>query len=75
MEFTYNTPVTLAFDLLRIFYPTGPIMVLEFYPAWFDCEGQLPHQTLDATVFTSAVEDVLRQNASLSIYPVFGGTK
>lgn len=50
-------------------------MVLEFYPAWFDCEGQLPHQTLDATVFASAVEDVLRQNASLSIYPVFGGTK
>ncbi len=75
LEFTYDTPLFAAFDLLRWYYPTGPIMVLEFYPAWFDCEGILPHQTLDPTVFANAVDGVLSYNASLSIYPVFGGTK
>lgn len=48
-------------------------MVLEFYPAWFDTEGH-PHQTLNPTVFTDVVREILAYNASINIYPVFGGT-
>jgi len=73
LEFTYWTPPRIAFDIMRHFYPTGPLMVLEYYPAWFDQES-LPHQTLSATVFAEAVDHLLSLNASLNIYPVFGGT-
>ncbi len=50
-------------------------MVLEIYPAWFDCEGIIPHQTLDPVVFGNAINALLALNSSVSIYPVFGGTK
>lgn len=73
LEFTYNVPTNLAFSILRFFYPTGPIMVMEFYPSWFDCEGE-PHNILSADIFAAAVDNILKQNVSLSIYPIFGGT-
>ena len=74
LELTYDTPFSLAFDLLRLWYPTGPKMVMEVYPAWFDLEGVRPHVTLDPVIFSQAMDELLAINASLSFYPVFGGT-
>lgn len=66
--------IIINYELLYSYYPSGPIMVMEFYPSWFDCEG-FPHQILDSTLFAESVDNILKNNGSINIYPIFGGTK
>jgi len=76
LELTYNTPFSLAVDELRFWYPTGPIMIMEVYPGWYNIEGARPPQTLDPVLFANSMDELLSLdfNASLNIYPLFGGT-
>jgi len=74
LEVPYYVPPGPALELMRLYYPKGPILVMEYYPAWFDREGHLPHETLSSSIFCKAMDNLLSYNVSLSIYPVFGGT-
>jgi beta-galactosidase len=62
-----------AFETLRKFQKTGPLMNGEFYPAWFDMWGY-PHRTTNVNGFIGDLEYMLKNNESFSIYMAHGGT-
>ena len=75
VEMPYWVPPVFSFDMVRLFYPRGPLIVMETYSGFFDLEGN-PHQTLDGHVFATHMKRFLSApgNASLSIYMAFGGS-
>lgn len=62
-----------AFETLRKFQKTGPLMNGEFYPAWFDMWG-MPHHRTNVGGFIGDLETMLENNQSFSIYMAHGGT-
>jgi beta-galactosidase len=62
-----------AFDTLRKFQKTGPLMNGEFYPAWFDVWGR-PHRKSNINNFIGDLDAMLKNDRSFSIYMAHGGT-
>jgi beta-galactosidase len=62
-----------AFDTLRQFQKTGPLMNGEFYPGWFDTWG-VPHQDKPIDRAISDLSFMLDHGYSFSIYMAHGGT-
>lgn len=62
-----------AFEKLRAFQPTGPLMNGEYYPAWFDMWGR-KHRTGATGPIVADLEYMLENRHSFSIYMAHGGT-
>jgi beta-galactosidase len=62
-----------AFEALREYQPTGPLMNGEYYPAWFDMWGR-KHHTGAAEPIVADLEYMLANRHSFSIYMAHGGT-
>lgn len=62
-----------AFETLRKYQKTGPLMNGEYYPAWFDMWG-VPHRTTNVANFIGDLDYMLQRNQSFSIYMAHGGT-
>lgn len=62
-----------AFETLRKFQKSGPLMNGEFYPAWFDMWGY-PHRTTNVDNFIGDLAWMLENHMSFSIYMAHGGT-
>jgi beta-galactosidase len=62
-----------AFETLRKFQKTGPLMNGEYYPAWFDMWGR-GHRFSNVGNFIGDLESMLKQDRSFSIYMAHGGT-
>jgi beta-galactosidase len=62
-----------AFETLRHFQKTGPLMNGEYYPAWFDQWGR-KHRTGDPKPYLADLEYMLHHGQSFSIYMAHGGT-
>ncbi|MEO7931943.1 MAG: beta-galactosidase [Chthoniobacterales bacterium] len=62
-----------AFETLRKFQKTGPLMNGEFYPAWFDVWGG-HHRKSDVNSFIGDLKYMLQNDHSFSIYMAHGGT-
>lgn len=62
-----------AFETLRKFQKTGPLMNGEYYPGWFDTWGK-PHHTGSVDDYLSDMEYMLKNGMSFSIYMAHGGT-
>ena len=61
------------FEKLRVLQTEGPLMCGEFYPGWFDTFGA-PHHYGKTDGYLKALEYMLKNNASFSIYMAHGGT-
>ena len=62
-----------AFETLREFQKTGPLMNGEYYPAWFDMWGR-KHRTGAIHPIIADLEYMLKNHHSFSIYMAHGGT-
>jgi len=62
-----------ALNTLREVRPSGPLMVSEFYPGWFDSWGK-PHHTGDTTNLVKNLAWMLDHHVSFSLYMAHGGT-
>jgi beta-galactosidase len=62
-----------AFEKLRKFQKTGPLMNGEFYPGWFDSWGG-KHRVGNMASYLSDLEYMLKGGMSFSIYMAHGGT-
>jgi beta-galactosidase len=62
-----------AFETLRAYQPTGPLMNGEYYPAWFDMWGR-KHRTGASEPIVSDLEYMLKNRHSFSVYMAHGGT-
>lgn len=62
-----------AFAKLREYLPLGPLMVAEFWNGWFDHWGEAPH-TRPPEEAAQALEEILAEGASVSLYMGHGGT-
>jgi beta-galactosidase len=62
-----------AFETLRKFQKTGPLMNGEYYPAWFDSWGR-KHRTGAPGPIVADLEYMLQNRHSFSIYMAHGGT-
>jgi beta-galactosidase len=62
-----------AFQALRKYQKTGPLMNGEFYPGWFDTWGN-KHRTGDLGRYLGDLEYMLKNGMSFSIYMAHGGT-
>lgn len=62
-----------AFETLRKFQKTGPLMNGEYYPAWFDVWGR-KHRTGAAAPIVADLDYMLKNRHSFSIYMAHGGT-
>ena len=62
-----------AFEALRKWQKTGPLMNGEFYPAWFDMWGR-KHRVGNMNGYLSDLEYMLKNGMSFSIYMAHGGT-
>ena len=62
-----------AFEALRKFQKTGPLMNGEYYPAWFDTWGH-KHRTGAIKPVIDDLQRMLENRNSFSIYMAHGGT-
>ena len=62
-----------AFEKLKTFQKTGPLMNGEFYPGWFDAWGRAHHQG-DTAQYLADLKYMLDHRNSFSIYMAHGGT-
>uniref|UniRef100_K1PC55 Beta-galactosidase-1-like protein 2 n=1 Tax=Magallana gigas TaxID=29159 RepID=K1PC55_MAGGI len=61
------------FRMIREWSPEFPLMVMEFWPGWFDHWGQ-PHKGLDIPAFEACLSGVLDAGGSFNMYMFHGGT-
>lgn len=69
----FGSNATGAFEKLRQWQPTGPMMCGEFWCGWFDHWGE-PHHSRPAEDAARTLDEILAQDASVSIYMFHGGT-
>ncbi len=62
-----------AFERLREFQSTGPLMNGEYYPAWFDMWGRR-HRTGEPGPIVADLQAMLAKRRSFSLYMAHGGT-
>lgn len=61
------------FKALRKFQPDGPLMCAEYWNGWFDHWGERHHRRSPEEA-AKCLDEILRQNASVSVYMMHGGT-
>ncbi|XP_062577620.1 beta-galactosidase-1-like protein 2 [Saccostrea cucullata] len=61
------------FKMIREWSPEFPLMVMEFWPGWFDHWGQ-PHKGLDIPAFEACLSGILDAGGSFNMYMFHGGT-
>lgn len=69
----FGSRASEAFKKLREYQPDGPLMCTEFWNGWFDHWGER-HHTRPAHDAAQALEEILEQGASVSLYMFHGGT-
>ncbi|MBB6637123.1 beta-galactosidase [Cohnella thailandensis] len=62
-----------AFRKLREYRPEGPLMCMEFWNGWFD-HWMEEHQTRPAGEVADALDELLKEGASVNFYMFHGGT-
>ncbi|MEC0238987.1 beta-galactosidase [Paenibacillus dokdonensis] len=62
-----------AFEKLREYQPEGPLMCMEFWNGWFD-HWMEEHQSRPADDVAEALDEMLREGASVNFYMFHGGT-
>ncbi|GIP27549.1 beta-galactosidase [Paenibacillus sp. J23TS9] len=62
-----------AFEKLREYQPEGPLMCMEFWNGWFD-HWMEEHQSRPAEDVAEALDEMLREGASVNFYMFHGGT-
>lgn len=67
INFGSGTDPTSYFETLRIYQPTGPLFVTEFWDGWFDHWGESHHTADSDTVCTTLDEILAYENASVSM--------
>ncbi len=74
----FGSRAALAFETLRRWQPTGPLMCTEFWLGWFDHWGGPHHSApIDARVgdvSSQVLDDILSAGASVNLYMAHGGT-
>lgn len=86
LNFGVGTDVTAAFEVLRMWQPTGPLFVTEFWYAvvqnasdsapragWFDHWGE-HHHVVPSDQVAETLSAILSYNASVNFYMYHGGT-
>ncbi|XP_060069165.1 beta-galactosidase-1-like protein 2 [Ylistrum balloti] len=61
------------FDMIREWSPDFPLMVMEFWPGWFDHWGQ-GHKGLAMPLFENCLTGILDAGGSFNMYMFHGGT-
>ncbi|KAK3103421.1 hypothetical protein FSP39_019072 [Pinctada imbricata] len=61
------------FDMVRQWSKEFPLMVMEFWPGWFDHWGQA-HKGLSIPLFEECLTGILEAGASFNMYMFHGGT-
>ncbi|XP_048741109.2 beta-galactosidase-1-like protein 2 [Ostrea edulis] len=61
------------FNMIREWSSEFPLMVMEFWPGWFDHWGQ-PHKGLEIPDFEACLSGVLDAGGSFNMYMFHGGT-
>ncbi|MWV43709.1 beta-galactosidase [Paenibacillus sp. HJL G12] len=62
-----------AFEKLREYQPEGPLICMEFWNGWFD-HWMEEHQSRPADDVAEALDEMLREGASVNFYMFHGGT-
>uniref|UniRef100_A0A8C5WJ34 Galactosidase beta 1 like n=1 Tax=Leptobrachium leishanense TaxID=445787 RepID=A0A8C5WJ34_9ANUR len=62
-----------AFDLLRRYQPTGPLVNSEYYTGWLDYWGE-SHSTVSAELVSQGLQTMLEMGANVNMYMFEGGT-
>ena len=62
-----------AFESLRRYQPTGPLMCGEFWNGWFDHWGE-EHHRRDPEDVVAVLDEMLNMGASVNLYMFHGGT-
>jgi len=69
----FNEDAGKQLDKLHLFQPRKPLMVMEFWPGWFDHWGE-EHHTMPVAEFNKLVDVIFARNASINFYMFVGGT-
>ncbi|XP_063285398.1 beta-galactosidase-1-like protein [Pelobates fuscus] len=62
-----------AFDLLRRYQPTGPLVNSEYYTGWLDYWGE-NHSTVSTQMVSHGLQTILEMGANVNMYMFEGGT-
>lgn len=69
----FNKEAAERVEKLRLFQPSKPLMVAEFWPGWFDHWGE-EHHTMHVDVFNDVAGTIFAHGASINLYMFVGGT-
>ena len=70
---TFGSRPEEALDCLRRHQPTGPLVCMEYWHAWFDSWGE-PHRVREAAEAAQVLDTLLAAGASVNLYMGHGGT-
>ncbi|MFE9424846.1 beta-galactosidase family protein [Kitasatospora sp. NPDC006697] len=70
---TFGSRPDEALACLRRHQPTGPLVAMEYWHAWFDSWGE-PHRVRDAAEAARVLDELLSAGASVNLYMGHGGT-
>ncbi|GAA1973622.1 glycoside hydrolase family 35 protein [Kitasatospora viridis] len=70
---TFGSRPAEALACLRRHQPTGPLVAMEYWHAWFDSWGE-PHQVRDPAEAAEVLDALLAAGASVNLYMGHGGT-
>ncbi|WP_294592205.1 beta-galactosidase family protein [uncultured Rikenella sp.] len=73
LNFGTGANIDAQFRALKEQRPDAPLMCSEFWSGWFDRWGA-NHETRDASVMISGIEEMLSKGISFSLYMTHGGT-
>ncbi len=73
INFGTGADIEAQFKKLKEVRPDAPLMCSEFWSGWFDHWGR-KHETRDADIMVSGIQDMLDRNISFSLYMAHGGT-
>ncbi len=73
INFGTGADIDAQFKKLKEARPDAPLMCSEFWSGWFDHWGR-KHETRDAGIMVSGIQDMLDRNISFSLYMAHGGT-
>ncbi|XP_013783507.1 beta-galactosidase-like isoform X1 [Limulus polyphemus] len=72
-DFGSGTNVKKAFETIRLFRKSGPLVVTEYYPGWMGHWGE-PQANVSTKMICDTLDDILSANASVNFYMFHGGT-
>lgn len=72
-DFGSGSNVTEAFETIRHFERSGPLVVTEYYPGWMDHWGEA-HANVSTDAICNTLNEILEKNASVNFYMFHGGT-